>query len=406
MKAGAVLLLAVLLSACSVTVDTGVRSNASSARTASPPRTASPTPTPCATGNVTITPALRTGGTMLTGSSPAPAAPLAVMFGGSSVDAKTYVIDLVDATGNIVASTSAHLRSAITGACGNDFQAFPPLPLISTSLGRVYYMDGDRDIRYLLPDGSTGLYATVPGNSQAAAIFAVSPDDNRIAIAFFHYREHPVASELYVEDPGGGNRVNVDLPGVTYPWPLGWHAGKLIVASSGSPNPTFGAYAPLPGGINSLHLVDPASGHVDASLGVSTCRPASSLPTGAGFACSTAALGTGRLDWSGGSVIFATGDAYTGGESLSPDGSTLLASGTGALLKLIASPAAGSTVRALGQSYPQGGGYPGDGGWLDDDHVVYRRAGSSTEYVIDIRTQTDTALPAGTVLAARLPGGF
>jgi hypothetical protein len=404
---GGLLALAILFTACSVQIDAGPGSTASGGRVSSPARTASgPRTPPCNPEPPTVTAPLNTAGVLPAGPSTAPAAALGVMFGGSLVDKQSYVVDLVDTTGNIVATAKAHLRSPIKGTCGNDVQVFPAMPLISTSRGRVYYLDGDTDVRFLAPDGSTGLAARLPGSSQSASIFAVSTDDRRIAVAVFDYRAHPITSRLYVEDLGGGHRVNLDRPGALYPWPVGWHASTLIVASDGTASPSFGFYAPLPYRISSVQLIDPADGRLAAQLGGSSCQPASSLPTAAGLACFTSSLAIGRIDWSGGSVIFANGDAFTGGESLSPDGTQLLASGGGALLKLIDSPATGSTVRTVGQSYPQGGGYPGDGGWLDDSHAVYRRAGSPNQYVIDLRTQTDTAMPAGTVLAARLPGGY
>jgi len=194
--------------------------------------------------------------------------------------------------------------------------------------------------------------------------------------------------------------------GVAYRWPAGWHGGKLLVGSDTTPNPTFGFYGPLPYRISSLQLLDPSTGSTLATLSSGECKPMSSLPSTAGLACATANLTVGRIDWSGNATIFANGDAFTGGASLSPDGTQLLASGTGALLKLISSPETGSRVTTLGTSYPEAGGYPGDGGWIDENHVVYRRAGTPNQYVVDVRTGVSVALPPATVMADRLPGGF
>ncbi len=331
---------------------------------------------------------------------------MAVMFGRSTVDARNYTVQLVDTNGFVVAAAEARFRSAISGTCGNDVQVFPAMPMFSASMDRVYYLDGDTDVRYLAPDGSTGLAIRLPGSSHSVAMFQVSPDDRKIAVAIFDYRDHPVASSLYVEDLAGGNRMYMPSSGVPYRWPAGWHAGNLLVGSDSTPNPTFGFYSALPTRITSLQLIDPSTGREVATLNNGSCEPMSSLPTAAGLACATSSLAVGRIDWSGNATIFANGDAFTGGASLSPDGTQLLASGTGALLKLISSPETGSRVTTLGTTYPEAGGYPGDGGWLDEFHVVYRRAGTPNQFIVDVRSQAVVALPPQTVLAVRLPGGF
>ena len=342
---------------------------------------------------------LATGGALPSGPSAAPAAALAVTFGLSSVDREYYFVDLVDLSGHVVASAKARMRSQVTGMCGNDFQVYPAMPLISTSAGRAYYLDGDTDVRFLAPDGSTGLATRVSGSSQSVAMFAVSPDDRKIAVSVFDYRSHPVGASLYVQDLAGvGNHVYLPSSGLAYRWPAGWHGGDLLVGSDGTPDPGFGFYAPLPYRITQFQLLDPATGGVVATLGDSGCRPQSSLPSAGGVACETPRLGVGAIDWSGKTTIYATGDAFTGGASLSPDGTKLAASGSGAILHLISSPATGSKESDIG------GGYPGDGGWLDANHVVVR--GGPSQFVIDLQAGRNFGLPSQTVLAARLPGGY
>ena len=329
-----------------------------------------------------------------------------MVFGTSPVDARNYYIQVVDTNGFVVAGAQARLRSPISGTCGNDVKVFPAMPMISASLDRVFYLDGDTDVRYLALDGSTGLAFRVDGSSQSVAMFQVSPDDQKVAVAIFDYRSHPVTSTFFVQDLTSGHLVKFPSSSVAYRWPVGWHAGKLLVGSDNTPNPTFGFYGPIPYRISSLQLLDSSTGSTLATLSSGECLPMSSLPTAAGVACATANLAVGRIDWSGNAAIFANGDAFTGGASLSPDGTQLLASGTGALLKLISSPETGSRVSTLGTPYPQAGGYPGDGGWIDEFHAAYRRAGSSNQYIVDVRTGVDVALPPATVMAGRLPGGF
>ena len=137
-----------------------------------------------------------------------------------------------------------------------------------------------------------------------------------------------------------------------------------------------------------------------SSLGDSTCMPLSSLPSAGGIACRTPQGGVGVIDWTGKITIFATGDVFTGGASVAPDGNHIAASGQGAILKLISSPATGSTESDIG------GGYPEDGGWLDADRVVVRGAGTPSQSVIDVVNRSITALPQEDVFTARLPGGF
>jgi len=403
-----VVALALLATGC-VATQGGPGSDASGARTASDARTGSTATgarTGCEMSAPTVTAPLVVGGSLPSEPSTAPTSALALMLGGSTVDLRNYTVQLVDTNGQVASSVDARFRSAVTGTCGNDFQVFPAMPMFSTSLGRVYYLDGDTDVRYMTPDGATGLAVRLDGSSQSVAMFSVSPDDRRIAVAVFDYRRHPVASRLYVQDLAGGTRVDLQSTGAAYRFPVGWHAGKLLVGSDSTPHPGFGFYGPLPYNITSLQLLDPSTGSVVATLSSGSCHPLSSLPSSAGVACATSSLAVGRIDWSGNTTIFANGDAFTGGASLSPDGTQLVTSGTGALLKLVSSPETGSRTITLGTSYPQAGGYPGDGGWLDAFHAVYRRAGTSNQFVIDIRSQTDVALPPGTVLAARLPGGF
>src|SRR5207253_6704275 len=99
-----------------------------------------------------------------------PAVPLAVMFGKSTVDVRNYTVQLVDSNGLVVARAEARLRSAITGTCGNDVQVYPAMPMFSTSVGRAYFLDGDTDVRYLAPDGSTGLAVRFAGSWPQVAV--------------------------------------------------------------------------------------------------------------------------------------------------------------------------------------------------------------------------------------------
>ena len=377
----------VLLTGCAAS-DGYFGSEASGARASSARTGASGARLLCDLPTPTVTRALVTGGT-LPEQAPAgpPSSALAVMVGHAAYDSTTYSVQLVDTNGQVVAGIKAHTHSQITNRCGTATAALPAVPMVSTSAGRAYYLDGDTDVRYLAPDGSTGRVATVPGSAQTLAIFAVSPDDSRFAIAVFDFGWRPVQAQLYVQTLDGKHRVDLPQPSGANRWPAGWHDGKLLVGNGLSPT---------------MQLIDPSTGATLATIGGSACEPLASLPTAAGFACATPSLAVGRIDWAGNLTIFTTGDAFTGGAALSPDGTQLLASGTGAVLKLIDSPETGSNVASLGIAY----GYPGDGGWLDPFHAVYRVAGAPDQAVIDVRSQAVLGMPANSVLEARLPGGL
>ena len=351
-------------------------------------------PIPCIVTSPSSRSALVSGGNLPAGASSAPASALAAVFSRSVVDSNQHVIQLIGVDGRVVAAAKANNRSAIIGTCGNDVTAFPPMPLVSTSAGRVYHLDGDTDIRFLAPDGSTGLATEVPGSSHTAAMFSVSPDDRRIAVSVFNYVTKPVSDRLYVEDlAGGGHHVELGLPPSTYVWPAGWHGGSLVVGVV-SATPTFGFYTPIPR-ISRFVLLEPASGKVVATL-AGDCAPLASLPSPAGVACRTLRGAVGVMDWTGSSQLWATGDTFTGGASLSMNGATLAASGQGAFVRLITSPASGSNVTSLGQGYPE------DGGWIDATHLVIRAF--CCEAILDIQSGNSVSLPGGSVLAARLPG--
>jgi hypothetical protein len=319
------------------------------------------------------------------------------------------MLELLRLDGQVVASAIGNYRSAIKGTCGNDLDLYPAaLPSVSISAGRVYYLDGDTDVRYLDPDGSTGLATRVPGNSQAAAMFAVSPDDRRIAVAVFDYRSKPIATRLYVEDlAGGGNRTELSAPPGVYRWPAGWHAGNLVMGVSPNSNASEYLETPLAAPLARLELLDPTSGRVIASLGTSACAPTLALPTAAGIACTGPnSNGFGTIDWSGKTTIFST-DLYSSG-SISPDGRYVLAETiTDGIMKLIGSPSAGGTVVQVGGSAHSGsGGDPGVGGWLDASHVVVRRIGSRDLVVVAIPGGTFTPLATAMALVGALPGGY
>jgi hypothetical protein len=91
----------------------------------------------------------------------------------------SYTVALVGIDGTVVASAQASTPSAVR--CGNGAAAVVPPP-VSTSNTRVYFMDGTGVVHFLAPNGDTGRATTVPFGQTRRSMFAVSPDDKRIAV--------------------------------------------------------------------------------------------------------------------------------------------------------------------------------------------------------------------------------
>ena len=75
----------------------------------------------------------------------------------------------------------------------------------------MYFPDGLTTLRFLAADGSTGIATSLPNLAgRARSIFAVSPDDKRIAVSVFDWSTRPMKMRIYVEDlAGGGHTVEI-----------------------------------------------------------------------------------------------------------------------------------------------------------------------------------------------------
>jgi hypothetical protein len=246
---------------------------------------------------------------------------LLVMLGSAG---EQQTVSLVDRDGSVVASAT----SAIANVEGVPFpgtpfataSAGPPgpygiggvccgaiLPEVSTTNDRAYFLAGQNDLRYLGVDGSSGHAAQLPnviGRSQA--VFAVSPDDKRIAVSVFDWSKKPMKVTIYVEDLAGGHRVVIFSSTSAYEWPVGWHAGSLVLAVccvlGGAPNP----YAAV-----DYHVADASTGRRLAELGSTACQAIGPL-VAAGTLCNSVCNGgdvhnpppgaqvcLNAVDWSG-----------------------------------------------------------------------------------------------------------
>jgi hypothetical protein len=231
---------------------------------------------------------------------------------------------------------------------GNDTGNPTPLPFMNDSADRAYYLDGDSIVKYVSFDGIQGGHsaATIPGGNTSHATFAVSPDDKRIAVSVLDYSTQPVRMRMYVEDlTDGANHVDIFDSSSVYEWPVGWHAGHLVVAvgaayiRNDAPNP----YEAISG----YHIVDPNTGRRLATMGSLSCRVTGPL-TAAGTACVDTA-GVHAVDWSGAISTFGGGQSLTYG-ALSPDGTRIAAccAAAGQSITLVMRNGAVQSTRATG----------------------------------------------------------
>lgn len=321
--------------------------------------------------------------------------------------ANTYDVALVSFDARVVARAHAQLRTAVQDAS--------ELPYISASNTRVYYLDGDRQIRWLKPDGTTGMAGTVPGGPYVHAAFAVTPDDSRIAVALLDYSVNPVVLTLYVEDLGGAHHAVIFTSTNHYVWPVAWHAGQLVVAYLGPGGVPFKSktvnyssrdltnypYGPNPyGGIN-FHVIDPVTAERQMII---SGGGASGLLTRSG----SAVVQGDAVDWNGQPVFFSPNDygSISAAGSLSPDGQKIAAccsalpSPTGRLMVWYAG--GGSKVLQVDTT-------SGDwAGWFDDSHLItgfYQRS-DGTPFVVFLDSGSAKPVDVHGIVAAMLPGGL
>jgi hypothetical protein len=156
------------------------------------------------------------------------------------------------------------------------------LPYVSTSTTHVYFLDGDSTIRAIAIDGTVTKASSVPGTAAIHAAFAVSPQDDRIAVALIDYSAQPIKETTYVANLDGGARVGLFTSTTGYYWPVGWHDGKVVLANG--PAVSDGSVPPNQYSATGFALVDATAGAQPALIGPGDCVPTGSA-TPAGIAC-------------------------------------------------------------------------------------------------------------------------
>jgi len=376
----ATLPLALLLAAC------GAGASPSSASRSIPTPTPVPTPgVPATTPTPSPTP-----------STPVVANPLAVV-GSENAGIGPYTLGLVNAQGIVVA--------AVTATTPSDYYSSGDPAITSTSDSRLYYEDGNTDIDYLTPTGQHGVAFTVSRPSGALVVFAVSPDDSRVAVAVltnFNGDAPPYTSHMYLMAMGGGIQQTLfDGTGTssTAPltWPVGWAGDNLVVAQTLPAY--FGGYIPGTGPCSSvsdcasqLRVFNPADKTLGPPLCAADTGTMTGAPTAAGIACgagpeasaNTPALAS--VSWSG--VVTSFGGNSPGPSSEDApvwDGSCML-SPQGAVIACASDQVQDATGQHTipAQAFRAGGVVqkipnPLDFqliGWLDGNDVVVTTGGS------------------------------
>jgi len=297
-------------------------------------------------------------------------------------------VSIIGIDGKVVASAQASSPAAVT--CGGTAAAVLPLP-VSTSNTRVYFMDAQGVVRYLGPNGDTGQVTTVSIGVARRSVFAVSPDDQRIAVNMIDFTTGGATTQLYVEDlNGGGNRVTPYSETGSYTlWPTGWHGtNNLVVAKV--PACTQGG-GPLCCGPQELHVVDPATWTRRFTLGGPQCV-VGGFASPAGVVCESSLFTSAQvLNW----TAIPQRSFPIGGPTpayLSPDGSLVALTDFGS-----ATTAVNGANRTLAMQAC---------GWIDATHLL---AGGDTQQqprVGDVTSGTILPVAAQGDCGGRIPGGL
>lgn len=167
-----------------------------------------------------------------------------------------YTVSVIGIDGKVVASRQSSPPAPVS--CANAAAAVVPLPVSTTNSG-VYLQESGGGVTFLSPTGQVHQAASVPaGTASRRSMFAVSPDDQRIAVVVADFNTTGASTRLYVENLDGTNHTELFNESGAYTlWPTGWHgANNLVVAKV--PSCTQGG-GPFCCGPLELHVIDPAT---------------------------------------------------------------------------------------------------------------------------------------------------
>ena len=310
-----------------------------------------------------------------------------VLYSNQAVS--TYTVSIVGIDGKVAASATASTPPAVT--CGSAAAALVSPP-VSMSNTRAYFMDAQGAVNYLAPSGDTGRATTLPASSASRrAMFAVSPDDQRIAVVVDDFTSSGATTHLYVEDVnGGGNHLDLfSENGASTLWPIGWHGtNNLVLAKVVSCTQGGGPFCcgPL-----ELHVIDPATAQRRFTLGGPDCVLAGPASL-AGVVCEeTGGFTFAReVNWTDGTFnsfpIQGPSPSF-----LAPDGAhaALVVNGQTRMNPV--------TIRYMDMQAC---------GWIDGTHLIAGGDLQTQARVGDVLAGTMTPVAAQGDCAGRLPGGL
>jgi len=374
----AVLLLALAASAaaCGGNAPTIVASHSPSPNgQASPSTQASSTASPAPQASPTAPPQPVTGA-------------FAVLVGNQATS--SYAVSLIGIDGKVAATAQASTPPQVS--CGNTAAGLVSLP-VSTSNSRVYFMDGQGVIRFLAPNGDTGRATSVPApTASRRSMFAVSPDDQRIAVIVDDFTSTGATTRLYVEDlSGGGNHLDLfSQTGAYTLWPTGWHGtNNLVVAKV--PSCTQGG-GPFCCGPLELHVIDPATATRRFTIGNSTSCLIAGSPSPAGAVCESSSnfMQATVLNWTAGTV-----------RTLALNGPTFAyLAPSGGMVAMVDNNGTSFTIGAATIS----GMFACE--WIDDAHVISGGDPQHQPRVATVTTGAVVPVAAQGDCGGRLPGGL
>jgi hypothetical protein len=296
-------------------------------------------------------------------------------------------------------AASVDVAAASTQDCSSQHGRLVAPPPVSASNTEVYFRDGDTKIRKLVLPNQAVDVTTVPAGPNVISFFSVSPDDQQIAVLVEDVSSSTaITQRLYVEDlHGGGHHVDVyatqtpkDDRGITL-WPMGWHAGALVLAVVRACTFTASGIPP-----SEWHVSSATNATRLATVHANNCT-LSNWPSAAGVACMDGQGVTTRYDWAGKSVAVSAPGVQGGGfiqAGLSPNGSSVFFS-TGA-----EAGGAAPTTRIFTAGVPDTA--PGHSACLFiDEHTLL-----APDAVISLAPVVSKPLVQSGVCAGRFPGGL
>ena len=313
-----------------------------------------------------------------------------------------YEVSIIDREGNVAARASAATRPVREIA----------LPAVSVSRTRVYFIDGESQLRSLNVDGTQGPVRPLRVGPEDQAAVAVSPDDRRIAVTLLHWGPNRSPPQAYVEDlDGGGNHRDLNVPAGRMMWPVGWRGDQIVFGLDGR---NYGWPAGLCPGCayqpRGYMVFDPATGGLQAVI-CAYGGPGDIVrnATPVGILCidnrtTFPYIVTATFGWDGREVrswLTADGRSYAATRGvLSPSGRTIANMGL--------FPDEPGGMYLIDERGRRSSGLEGEpSGWIGEDRVVFRpKSDVNVSAIFDLATQSVVRIGVSGTMVATIPGGY